>query len=110
MSWWKPHYFWSVIAMIALIIIGFVVWSNFRQMQADAAATAATGMMRLGMVPEPVRAPMPEWDTTIEKVPPLPLDLSADALEKQRAKMEKGPCGDWRDCIRGFPEGRYGGN
>jgi ABC-type polysaccharide/polyol phosphate export permease len=63
MSWWKPHYFWSVIAMIALIIIGFVVWSNFRQMQADAAATAATGMMRLGMVPEPVRAPMPEWDT-----------------------------------------------
>jgi hypothetical protein len=108
MSWWKPHYFWSVIAMIALIIIGFVVWSNFRQMQADAAATAATGMMRLGMVPEPVRAPMPEWDTTIEKVPPLPLDLSANALEKQRAKMEKGPCSDWRDCINGFPEGRYG--
>jgi hypothetical protein len=110
MSWWKPHYFWSVIAMIALTIIGFVVWSNFRQMQADAAATAATGMMRLGMVPEPVRAPMPEWDTTIEKVPPLPLDLSANALEKQRARMEKGPCGDWRDCINGFPEGRYGRN
>jgi hypothetical protein len=110
MSWWKPHYFWSVIAMIALIIIGFVVWSNWRQMQADAAATAATGMMRLGMVPEPVRAPMPEWDTTIEKVPPLPLDLSANALEKQRARMEKGPCGDWRNCINGFPEDRYGRN
>jgi hypothetical protein len=70
--------------------------------------------MRLGMVPQsPVRAPMPEFETDDDQdrnVPPLPLDLSANALEKQRAKMEKGPCGDWRNCINGFPEDRYGRN
>jgi hypothetical protein len=96
--------------MIALIIIGFVVWSNFRQMQADAAATAATGMMRLGMVPEPVRAECRSGTRRLRKSRRCRWICLQTLLRSSARGWSKGPCSDWRDCINGFPEGRYGGN
>ena len=101
------------LAVVALVLFIGIIATN----QANSRDRLASGAMRLGgFAPSlptvsdtvPVRADLPEFATTVdlpplEKVEPLPLDLSVNALEKQRATMRHGPCSDWRKCVQGFP-------
>jgi hypothetical protein len=106
--------YWGIVFVALTILTVWAVW-HWSVLRNDASAVTA-GVMRLNG-PQIVRADIPKFENAdfeteikIEDVPPLPLDLSENALEKQRAKMSKDPCADWRDCINGFPEDRYGSN